>query len=566
MKKQLLLTAAFTMLATVGFAQVKTDLVKHQANLTPLKAEMRIDANTVKPRRSVSDGTWYSKPLGMLFLNCDLNLSSYRASVLAIPPFYQTTFKNECNTTNVTWTINGSDFSEYMDPATGDCDYYYFGRTTVDEDGMGLYYVPTIQNGKSSYTLCETDKDGEANADGCAACVPDETNDLAYGYNEMGTNNWYGQGAIKPATAVTDNDYTYIFGPGTITFSDGETWNSAGVAQVFPAPVTPLTVNDLLVHALSNTTPLTGDAVLYMEIRDVVQNSRGEDTFGDEVYETLVAYPEDCSIAYTYNNTTNYWNILFHKKSEDDFGIETNTPFILDKKFALVVSNMNQPGCDAGFMGLTMSNEDEGIILEAEPIIELDGSYASFSYTNPICLDCGFLGFFDAVSVPTSLTDGTNNYDECNILRVSPDGETVTNEKYPETFGGYVYAEFARALVDENENDNYDFDAPDWVTGIYYEELSDSQKSGMYVLTITAEPLPEGVTGRTGHIYIKGSGVTSADPIHVLQGDVTYADGIQNATVATNNVSKKAYSLSGQQVSDNFKGIVVKDGKKMIRK
>ena len=519
MKKQILLTLALGMLASVGFAQVKSEMAKKEASVQTSQV-VRGHKTAVGPRRSVADGTYYTRPEGMMFLTMDKTLSSYRVSVLAIPPFYETLFKNQCGTNKVTWTINGNDFSDYMVPETGDCWYYDFGKSTVDEDGLNMYYLPTIVNGTKSFTICETDKEGQPNTDGQVGVVPDESVDIAYGYSDFNTNIWYGRGAVTPASNKNNQGVNYVYGTGTITFGDGTTCTSVGVAQVFPAPVTPLTANELCMHALSNTRPLSGDAKLYMEVRNVEEYNGGL-TFGDEVYETLVATAEDCQIAYQATSTT-YWNVLFHKKVEDDFGIESNAPVIFDKPYALVITGFDQAGCDTGVMSVTMADEDLDIIPDAYPIIQdSDGSYGSFSYQgDPTHVDISFFGFFDAAVVPDALysNDGTA-YEECNILRVSADGEEVKNDLYPDVFDSFVYIEVARDLQDEDENDNYEFDAPEWVKDVTVYGFEDSEESGMYIATIVCEPLPEGTTGRRGEIWLKGSGVTSENPIIVLQGD-----------------------------------------------
>lgn len=571
--KKILLTAAIAMLASTGFAQTGSQLSKKEAVKVAVQADLTTVGRkaTVNQRRSIANGTYYTRPQGMMFFEMTKEGGGYSPSVLVIPPFYQTTFKNQCGTNEVSWTMNDKDFNAYAYPETGDCDYYYFGRSTTDEDGLNLYYVPTIHKGNNSFTICEEYPDGELNEEGAAAGVPDETNDIGLSFNDLNSNYWYGSGAIDPASKKKSTDRSYIFGPGTITFSDGSTWNSVGVAQVFPAPVTPLTVNEVVVHAVTNTRPLTGDAVLYMEVRDVEVDEQYGPTFGTETIETLVCTAEDCNIAYTLNGT-DYWNMCFHKKVEDDFGIEMDAPFVLDKEFSLVVIGFDGQGCDAGMMGISMANEDTGVILEAEPIIENDGRYTSFNYMSPISLDASFFGFFDAVNVPDQLSsyDEEGNimetYDKCNVLRVSADGATVTNECSAEAFDAYVYVEFARALTDEDENDNYTFDTPDWVKDIVIAASSTSEKDGTYFISVVCDPLPEGETGRSAAIFVKGSGVTSENPIYVLQGDATYETGIKEAASQTVSNSNHRYSLNGVRLNNNFKGIVIQNGRKFIQK
>ena len=56
----------------------------------------------------------------------------------------------------------------------------------------------------------------------------------------------------------------------------------------------------------------------------------------------------------------------------------------------------------------------------------------------------------------------------------------------------------------------------------------------------------------------------------MLQGDATLEEAIQSGmepmVLAPEHMSKAVYSLNGQRVADNYKGIVVKNGKKMFQK
>ena len=87
------------------------------------------------------------------------------------------------------------------------------------------------------------------------------------------------------------------------------------------------------------------------------------------------------------------------------------------------------------------------------------------------------------------------------------------------------------------------------------------------------DPLPVGVAGRGVKLYVNGRGIVSETPIYILQGDYTkeqcdadeQAAGV-NSVLAPKTFNGKTYSISGQQVNKNFKGIVIKDGKKFLNK
>ncbi len=325
---------------------------------------------------------------------------------------------------------------------------------------------------------------------------------------------------------------------------------------------------------MSNTTPIAEGKTLTMELRNVVTNEDGSKTFGDEIYETLVSTSDDVSDAWTYSDGDKVYNVCFHKKEIDDFGIEANVPVILDKDFCILIYGVSNEGIDCGFMGLTMDDIDIEDVPAGEPLITDGEGIGSFSYRTPISLQADFYGYFDAVEIPTVLygEDEEGNsieYADCNVVRVSADGQTVVNEKYPEDFGEYIYFSIARDWEDEDGNENYYFDAPEWIDEMVPYSTSSSEETGMYLLSLKCLPLAEGETGRIGYInLVANGGLTSEKAIVVLQGDASFDEAMGIATVATNGkkLSGKRYNLSGQQVNANYKGVVIENGVKVVKK
>ncbi len=574
MKRTILLTAAFSMLTTLGFAQSGALQKMVPSKKATLTEAVRADRGTAaRPHRSVANGVYYTHERGVMYTGYTYDGLAYRGTFLNYPPFYDVVLYNQSGSNDVQWSIGENDVTSWMNPETGDFEWGAMPKTTASEEGLRSYTIPTMTKGAISYSFLETDARGSANEDGTSMVVTNYSGwDLSYVFNDYNTNILYGGGSIDPGTGTEDD--TYIYGTGRITFRDGTTWNSVGVAQVFPAPVSPFIAREISIRTVSNTVPIAEGKQLYMDVRDVEQLSNGELTWGDNVYETLVATADDIDLAWTYSDGTKVFNVKFHKKEIDDFGIEADAPFVLDKDFSLLIAGVTAEGIDCGFMGITIADEDADDLVSADPIIELDGQYSGFSYGIPLALPADFWGFFDAVEIPTILygSDEEGNtipYENCNILRISADGQTVTNEKYPEEFDAYVYASVARDWVDEDGNENYYLDAPDWITNYTVVPTSSVDESGLYVLTVTGEPLPEGVTGRTGYVYLKGmGGLTSESPIIVLQGDASVDEALSISPVAAaaHSTNNQVYNLAGQKVNGNYKGIVVKDGKKMIRK
>ena len=577
MKRTILLTAACTMLATAGFAQAPKERVQMAPSTknTTTQVFKKGEAQP-KARRTMNNGVYYTRERGVMFMGYDKEGSGYRGTFLNYPPFHEPIFKNQTGSTDIQWFVNDQDYTEYlMDPETGDCYYFDMPKTMATSEGLSAYPAPVLTKVNISYFISEYDKGSDgANEDGSKITVTNYPGwDLAYNFSDMNTNILYGGGSIDPGTGGRVHN-TYIYGTGNITFKDGSTYQSIGIAQVFPAPVKPFICEEIALRTMSNTTPIAEGKTLTMELRNVVTDEDGDKSFGDEIYETLVSSSDDVSLAWTYSDGDKVYNVCFHKKEIDDFGIEANVPVILDKDFCILVYGVSNEGIDCGFMGLTMADEDVEDIPVGEPLITDGEGIGSFTYGVDISLQADFYGYFDAVEIPGALysTDeegNTTTYDDCNVLRVSADGQTVVNEKFPEEFGEFVYFSIARDWEDEDGNENYYFDAPEWITEITPYSTSSSEESGMYLLSLKAAPLAEGETGRIGYInLVANGGLTSEKAVVVLQGDASFdeAMGITTATTGTKKLSGKRYNLAGQQVNANFKGVVIENGVKVVKK
>lgn len=577
MKRTILLTAACIMLASAGFAQapagkvMKAPTTKHSTTQVYKKGEAQAQP---RPRRSLDNGVYYTHERGAMFMGYDKEGGGYRGSFLTYPPFHTPFFKNMCGSTDIKWFINDEDITDWMEE-NGDMYFVDLPKTMATDEGLSAYPAPVLTKGSISYFVNEWDKHSDAaNEDGSKITVTNYPGwDMAYNFSDMNTNVLYGGGSIDPGTGGRGHN-TYIYGTGTITFSDNTTYQSVGIAQVFPAPISAFVCNEIAIRTMSNTTPIAAGKSLTMELRNVVVEEDGSKTFGEEIYETLVSTSDDVSEAWTYSDGDKVFNVCFHKKEIDDFGIEADVPVILDKDFCILIYGVSNEGIDCGFMGLTMDDIDAEDVPAGEPLITDGEGLGSFSYGVPISLQADFYGYFDAVEIPTVLysQDEEGNsieYADCNVVRVSADGQTVINEKYPEDFEEYIYFSIARDWEDEDGNENYYFDAPEWVSEITPYTTTTSEETGMYLLSLKCLPLAEGETGRIGYIYlVANGGLTSKKAVVVLQGDASFdeAMGIANVATSGKKLSGKRYNLSGQQVNANYKGVVIENGLKVVKK
>ena len=244
---------------------------------------------------------------------------------------------------------------------------------------------------------------------------------------------------------------------------------------------------------------------------------------------------------------------------------------------------MNQEGIDVGFRAHRLDPDDVthpcgcfGLDYDNEDLL-----YQHW-YGNDMQLTCFLYGGFDYCEVLDNVTlldeDGepAGTLENINVLHVSADGTTVTNdnEAAQEQLQGNALLYTSYPWIDELTGaDNYEVEGelPEWIIGLAGIDLADDEgdRTGMELVTVECEPLEAGQSGRAAMLMLHGKGYKSELPIFVLQGDATVEDAIQQSVeplVLAPEYMKGIYSLNGQRVDKNFKGIVVKNGKKMFQK
>ena len=117
---------------------------------------------------------------------------------------------------------------------------------------------------------------------------------------------------------------------------------------------------------------------------------------------------------------------------------------------------------------------------------------------------------------------------------------------------------------DEDKKEQYTLSGIDsWIKSYAIDEDS-YREYGLTVIKFTCESLPSNVAGRKCDILIHGKGVVSDKPITVVQGDVTAA--INNVHLSTTTKEYPNYNVAGQRVEKNYKGIIIRNGKKQFNK
>ena len=584
MKKFLLVTVAmFT--ATVSFAQeFNENSDEMNATISELEIEalnapesmiMAVgdEATESKVKKSGNDSLYYYRPEGTLWRGMTNEGSSYYVSYLIVPPFYDVVFENqspESYKSGSSWTINGYDRSSYVTD-DGDFDFgqlYYNGYS---------YYVPQVAYGDATFELGEWNTyASETKGYGYGALMTcDTVNTLSFTDVSYGTRS---SGDVSTYSSASGISSYFLYGPGTLTLSNAE-YTVYKVSQTYPKPASPLYVEYIFAQVRADQTPAIADGTtLYMYVYNEDQT---------ELLATLTATADDTELwagPYTtnYSSTGYYYTYLvkFSASGTDVFGNTYSEPLVLDEAFTIVIDIPEYgEGMNFGFYGVTNVAEDRPVsdpaIFYCRNISESGDTTIASRYYTDCNIKLNFQGCFDYVECEPVLsfyTDATYSetvdVSDMNQLMVSDDGKSVYNVGYYNQFESdaltyaYVYANFdwTNGATGDYE---YTYELPDWISELTVEDSG----SGYFYVTVTADELPEDSTSRVAYIYFEGKGYTSTNPLIVLQGEDADATGISSVAVTTNDTADdRTYNIAGQQVDDAYKGLIIKNGHKFIRK
>ena len=180
------------------------------------------------------------------------------------------------------------------------------------------------------------------------------------------------------------------------------------------------------------------------------------------------------------------------------------------------------------------------------------------------------------------LLDATYGYlyteDDTNLIFAAEGGTSSIhiNPMYygvDDETGDPTYNLYTESVIEDGEETD---EIPDWISieiaNEDYTTATATDDDGYeytyfvngidYDMVITVDALPEGVSNRTAKFVFFQTGAKLT--VTVVQ-DVD-PDGISTVVEKTPIKNSRAYNLAGQPVGKNYKGVVVKDGKKVIVK
>ena len=445
-------------------------------------------------------------------------------------------------------TANTKDFSLTLNPdatytdislvaANGDAksDSVYFGRRYMETDENGNPTTTPVYEGFYMYA-----GGGESSFE-----FDDGSYAMVSRYNPDGEVAFYTNWATPDYTTTLRNPY-----------SISKIYSYQG------KPAKPLFLTGVKLPVL-NLTNTTDDFNLHVTLYKCTRSSNERITLGDVIAEGDATI--DNVTTEQFSNVT-YSIVNFDELYvEDEFGMsETLDYLFIEDEFLVMISGIDNGTFSGRFASMSNNSEDLSVTWFEESSEE--GSLYSFTGWKPAIM----LGLNDATYGYLHTEDNTD-------LSFGKDGGTSTLHIDPmyysvdEETEEYSYLLYVESVTEDGEEAeeipewiSVDIANEDYTTAIGTDEDGEEYEyfvNGIdYDMVITVDALPEGVDGRTAELVFMQKGALLK--VKVSQGEM---QGISTVVTAKPLNNKHSFNLAGQRVN-NAKGIVVKDGRKVIVK
>ena len=567
MKKVLLLAVAILTSTAVFSQSGKTAIVREDAKtFNKVFSQSVVDKSRVVAelgfsslRRADSeneslDSIFFLPQEGVYYGYGTLSTGDPYTSVI-VPSFVPFKFENYCTKKeNATWLIGG----EKADPdENGDLDY----SMSKGRSPYSLYSAPTLQVGDSVYSVV-----------GFVQPMDSMLYQLGNVNTEYVTNYYYTNGSY-----FMTEDISYDFD------GDGvkEDFKCSGIRQYFEKPITPLSLHEIRLPLYSSKlAPVPNGLSLKAIIRRVVVNEEGKWERKDTL-AVMEAKPEDIIQGNSGKKlgTSNYYyfNAYFASYVEDEFGTQTANPVLIDDMFCIDILGFDGKDVEINLFAGDLAN-DPGIWSAGRELPtyivlnDLNGeqfertlSYYNRSKGYGIEAEIFLIGEMDGIN----MNYNTQIAPVAGGASVSDgEGDDAGNPVYLFT----TFPMFIQEGTDYAWSENYDFEGiPEWaelkIDPTYYENEQYTNVRGLHMVWFECQPLPEGVTGRYATVKVTSArGAHAEEDILLIQGDATITGVNAMKFDANGKFVGSTFNLAGQRVNDNFKGLVIKNGRKFMNK
>jgi len=574
--KKALLTLVAALAFTGSYAQqVKSEKMSvsqlaEQAVVAPVAAAQgeNVAAFSMAPQKTIANGVSYSRPAGTYW-----SWWGEDRSQMYIPAFTTVKWVNQSTNKNGAWTQEYEDkVYELEADENGDCEYEIF---KVNNGYISPYGVPylTFKGNKYIYGqetgftpwLLNGDEDA-------SVCKANGAAGFYYGFSD---------GCVF---GTMDNQLTI----------DGNTVDvvTYRVRDFYEKPLAPLCINSIEFNVVSYNATL--DMIpegkeLKLHIIRAEKNENNHFTETTDTIATMTITKDNLTEETELNDekTRSFNHVLVEKIEKDIFGVEYTEPVIVNDPFLISIEGWNQEGVDLGiYMIDVMSTERDyfangGVYPTLYDYIDADGNkydgYWQYRYDTNDASRCRQYNAAIFLNVVTDIVDVVDGFETMTAPEeggnIYADIEETNDEGETETVRyGTVQFRSTRPWITVPEEggegyENYYFeDMPDWLSfeeniDTYYKAENDFTN----LIKIVAEPLPEGMEGRKAEFRIVSDSGADSGIITVIQGNPV-VDGIATVTDAAKTKKHNAvYNLAGQQVSNQYKGLVIENGKKIVK-
>ena len=288
---------------------------------------------------------------------------------------------------------------------------------------------------------------------------------------------------------------------------------------------------------------------LHINIYKCHRDSYGDLTLGDLIAQSDVTSE---NVDNTYASSSGLTGVIFDGfYVEDEDGMSEDVDFLqLDDEFVIEITDWDN-GTFTGVLGC------QDLDVNSIPSAYFTKTGEEKLYRFVTWFPTLFVGLNDAVTGYLHTTDNTNI--------------TIANEGGEEKIKVEPMIVYVNEETGEPETgiwlDESSEDVPEWLS-ITWEDHYELDEEGYlkdganFEMFFKAEALPAEVEGRQVHLVFMQPGAFLH--VTVKQGNTTGISVTKKVVKMNNNTP--AYNLAGQRLNKNFKGLVVKDGQKFMRK
>ena len=570
MKKHLLFAAVALMGATSSFAQtVQTvDRKAQLKEMTRQATQMQVKANPSQAsasdmkagvRKAYADGVLMMRPEGTFYNSGRLSDGSSFSSVL-MPPFTDFTFYNLCqDRENAVWTMGGEPLEDAADAEFNYTDYIPKG-TSINS----LWYAPAIQVGSTSFSLVDF-------------IQPVDSALTSFYYMNTTKSGFYYSSTGSPL--------------GTEQFEfdlDGDNVPDqafqAGIRQIFAEkPIQPLVLHDLYLPFFSNQdVPLPEGQTLKCVIRRLTTSEEEGQTYLNlaDTLATMEVTNADVFGGEVINGAWKEFGVVFANYTEDEFGTLTPSPIIIDDMFAVEIWGFDGQGVNIQTFYCDQAQDEAEFYTNNARATYMLVNNAQGEYQGQLRyygrLDAGQSAdyCYNTIFVMEGEMDGLMVSNFGTQIAPVEGGESGDAE---EQSAAYVMTNFPIYDVDAETQTaefayNYDIEGiPDWaeirIDPSYYENEQYTNVRGLNMMWFNVEALPAGEKGRSALVSIVSMrDAKCKGDLILLQGDAEVPSGVKAIQFDKDGKFLRTYNMKGQAVSNNTKGLIIKNGKKFFNK